>query len=164
MIRALRWFLSLALRWGGVSAAERTLRVATGALPDRVNRAQTQVFNVSTPITVYVRGSQCRVTVTRGDAHKVIVEANLVRAFGLELVAEQDDAGVYIVARQKPVIGRLSRAEFSITVPAETHLVFRLTPGDVVLNDLNGMLELPASVLAQPALAPTGGVPEANLE
>ena len=62
--------------------------------------------------------------------------------------------GVYIVARQKPVVGKLSRAEFSITVPEETHLVFRLTPGDVVLNDLNGMLELPASVLAQPALAP----------
>ncbi|NLE50510.1 MAG: hypothetical protein GX613_03830 [Chloroflexi bacterium] len=154
MIRTVRWLISVALRWGGVTAAERTLRVATSTLPDRVNRAQTQVFNISGSTTVYVRGSNCRVTVTRGDARRVIVEANLVRAFGLDLVAEQDDAGVYIVARQKPVVGKLSRAEFSITVPEETHLVFRLTPGDVVLNDLNGMLELPASVLAQPALAP----------
>ena len=154
MIRTVRWLISVALRWGGVTAAERTLRVATSTLPDRVNRAQTQVFNISGSTTVYVRGSNCRVTVTRGDARRVIVEANLVRAFGLDLVAEQDDAGVYIVARQKPVVGKLSRAEFSITVPEETHLVFRLTPGDVVLNDLNGMLELPASVLAQPARAP----------
>lgn len=151
MIKALRWMIGLALRWGGVTAAERTVRVATSALPDRVNRAQTQVFNITGSTTVYVRGSNCRVTVTRGEAHKVIVQASLVRAFGLELVAEQDDAGVYIVARQKPVVGALSRAEFSITVPAETYLVFRLTPGDVILHDLDGMLELPASALAQAA-------------
>jgi len=67
MIRALRWIVTLALRWGGVTAAERTVRVATSALPD-VNRAQTQVFNISGPTTVYVRGSHCRVTVKRGEA------------------------------------------------------------------------------------------------
>ena len=150
MIRTLRWIVTLALRWGGVTAAERTVRMATSALPD-VNRSQTQVFNISGPTTVYVRGSHFRVTVKRGEEHKVIVQASLVRAFGLELVAEQDDVGVYIVARQKPVVGVLSRAEFSITVPAETYLVFRLTPGDVILNDLDGMLELPASMLAQAA-------------
>lgn len=157
MIRALRWLVSLSLRVGGVSAAARGLRVAASAVPERANRTQTQVFNISGPATVYVRGSQCRVTVSRGEPHKVTVRASLVRAFGLELAAEQDDAGVYIVARQKPVVGRLSRAEFSIAIPAETHLVFRLTPGDVILHDLDGMLELPAS-----ALAPGGDTPAAR--
>lgn len=154
MIRTLRWLVNLAVRWGGVAAAERTLRVAASAVPDRTNRAETRAFNIAGPTTVYVRGSQCRVAVSRGEARKVVVRSNLVRAFGLELAAEQDDAGVYIVARQKRVVGKLSRAEFSLEVPAETHLVFRLTPGDVILHDLDGMLELPASVLAQAGAAP----------
>jgi hypothetical protein len=67
----------------------------------------------------------------------------MYRAFGLELVAEQDDAGVYIVARRKPVVGKLSRTDFTITVPFESHLVFHLTPGDIVLQDVHGMMELP---------------------
>jgi len=160
MIKALRWLAGMAVRWGGASAAARVLHAAATTLPERANRTETQVFTVTPPITVYVRGSQCRVTVSRGaDPRKVVVRVNLVRAFGLELAAEQDEAGVYIVARQKPVVGRLSRAEFSIAVPAETHLVFRLTPGDVVLNDLDGMLELPASILAPAAEAVPGEPP-----
>lgn len=154
MIRTLRWLVNLAVRWGGVTAAGRTLRVAASAVPARANRAETRVFSITGPATVYVRGSQCRVSVSRGEARQIVVRSNLVRAFGLELAAEQDDAGVYIVARQKRVVGRLSRAEFSLEAPAETHLVFRLTPGDVILHDLNGMLELPASVLAQAEAAP----------
>jgi hypothetical protein len=67
----------------------------------------------------------------------------MIRAFGLELVAEQDEAGVYVVARQKAVVGKLSRADFTLTVPTDCHLVFHLTPGDIVFEQLNGMLELP---------------------
>jgi hypothetical protein len=83
------------------------------------------------------------VAIQRGAAPKVILRADMRRAFGLELAAEQDDAGVYIVAKQKRVVGKLSRADFSLTVPADCHLVFHLTPGDVVLEDIDGMMELP---------------------
>ena len=91
MIRTVRWLISVALRWGGVTAAERTLRVATSTLPDRVNRAQTQVFNISGSTTVYVRGSNCRVTVTRGDARLDESARDPLRGFRAGRGAQNND-------------------------------------------------------------------------
>lgn len=139
----IRRFLNWAVRFGARSAANTALGVAVEAVPKASHESYTQVFNVTPPVTVYVRGSQCRVTVRRETTTKVTLHADMYRKFGLDLAAEQDEAGVYIVARQKTVVGRLSRAHFTVTVPADTHLVFRLTPGDIIIQDINGMLELP---------------------
>ncbi len=132
------------LRAGQRSAVDTAVSAAAGVLPISAQQAYTQVFNAQPPLTVYVNASHCRVTVQRHDAPKVILEASMVRAFGLTFVTDQDDAGVYIVAKRKPVTGAFSRADFSITVPVDCHLVFRLTPGDVVLHNIDGTLELPA--------------------
>jgi hypothetical protein len=73
----------------------------------------------------------------------VILDANLYRAFGVELTAEQDDAGVYIVAKRKAVVGRVTRIDLALTVPANSQLALHLTPGDVIFEGVDGMLELP---------------------
>ncbi len=147
MGRIIRGLLRLGLRYGGKSAASTAastaLGAAVGVLPKTTQRSHTQVFNVRSPITIYVRATNCRVSICRQPGTKVILHANMYRAFGLELASEQDEAGVYIVARQKRVVGKLSRADFTITAPPESHLVFHLTPGDVVLQDIDGMMELP---------------------
>lgn len=155
MDRIVRPVLEWAFRRGARSAVDTALGAAVEAVPRTSQRAYTQVFNVQASITVYVRASQCRITIRRAALPKVILEASISRAFGPELAAEQDEAGVYIVARPKPVVGRLSRADFTITVPADSHLVFHLTPGDVILEDLEGMLELPPLQPASPASSPT---------
>ena len=134
-----------ALRFGGRSAVDTALGAAAEAVPVTSPRSLTQVFNVTPPITVYVRASHCRVTVRRASAAKVTLEANLYRSFGVGLAAEQDSAGVYIVAKRKPVVGTVSRADFTITVPPDCHLAFHLTPGDVMFEDIDGMLDLPAA-------------------
>jgi hypothetical protein len=140
-LKTLFWMFSWGMRFGGHRAVTSAISTTTST----VNKPQshTQIFNVVPPITIYVRGSNCRVAIQRGATPKVILRADMRRAFGLELAAEQDDAGVYIVAKQKRVVGKLSRADFSLTVPADCHLVFHLTPGDVVLEDIDGMMELP---------------------
>jgi hypothetical protein len=152
MIRRLfNWMLRLggrsamgaALRLGSRSAIDTALSAAVDVVPKAGQQSYTQVFNVQPPITVYIRGSHCRVTVRRAPDPKVILQANTYRAFGLELAAEQDHAGVYIVAKRKPVVGQISRADFTVTVPPESHLTLNLTPGDVVLQDIDGMLEFP---------------------
>ncbi len=138
-LRWLRWLAGWAVRYGGPVAVSAVAE----AVPRVSQRSETQVFVVSLPCTVYVRGSGCRVRVRRHAAAKVVVQSSVTAAFGVELVAEQDDAGVYIVARRKPVVGQASRAEFAITAPFGASLVFHLTPGDVVVEDLDGKLELP---------------------
>ncbi|HML20416.1 MAG TPA: hypothetical protein PKD09_02130 [Aggregatilinea sp.] len=138
-LKMMRTLMGWAVRFGGPSA----VTAVSEAVPRVSQRTETQVFRVTLPVTVYVRGSGCRVSVQRHAAPKVIVQAAMQAAFGLELVGEQDDAGVYIVARRKPIMGQLSRADFSIVVPYDASLVFHLTPGDVVVEDVDGMLELP---------------------
>jgi hypothetical protein len=103
-----------------------------------------QVFNVQAPITVYVRASYSDVTLRKRPGNQVELLANLQASFGWEFVAEQDEAGVYIVARRKPVVGALSQASFTLFVPPEANLVFHLTPGSVHLYDIEGKISLPA--------------------
>lgn len=136
-----RLAVAAVLQRGGRSAVDSAL----GAVPKTTPRSHTQFFNVKPPVTVYVRASHCRITVCRHLDSKVILEANLYRAFGVELATEQDDSGIYLVARRKAVVGRITRIDFTLTVPLDSHLAFHLTPGDVVFQDIDGLFELPAS-------------------
>lgn len=143
--------LGALMRHGGRSVVESAVGAAVEAMPKSGQRSFTQVFAVSRPATVYVRGSHCAVSVRRHDAPRVELEANLARAFGVELTAEQDEAGIYIVARRKPVVGAAARLELALTVPPDAHLAFHLTPGDVSFLDLDGLAELPAAQVFAPA-------------
>lgn len=142
--------LGALMRHGGRSVVESAVGAAVEAVPKSGQRSFTQVFTVSRPLTVYVRGSHCAVSVRRHDAPRVELEANLARAFGVELTAEQDEAGIYIVARRKPVVGAAARLELALTVPPDAHLAFHLTPGDVSFLDLDGLAELPAAQVFAP--------------
>lgn len=156
--RAARWFLRqggrAALlsvwRWGGRSA----LGAAAGVVPQVAQRLHTQVFNVTGPTTVFLRAGHCQVTVRPTTAPKVILEANLFRAFGVDLAGEQDSAGVYIVVKRKPVVGQVARIDLTLYVPLETHLALHVTPGDIVFEGVDGLLELPASSFFQVARLP----------
>lgn len=138
-------FVRTALRMGQRTAIDTALGVAANAMPGTTERIHTQVFNVIPPVTVYLRASHCRVTVRQSDTPKVRLEASLQRTFGIEFSAEQDDAGVYIVVRRKPVVGAVSRIEFTLVVPRDTHLAMHLTPGDIVFEDIDGIAELPTT-------------------
>lgn len=147
--------MGMALRVGGRQAIQSALESAVEVVPHTAPRSHTQIFNVKPPVTVYMRASHCRVFVRCADTPKVILEANLYRAFGVELATEQDEAGVYIVARRKPVVGSVSRIELTVTVPPQSHLAFHLTPGDVVFENVEGTLTLSTTQVFAPALSQT---------
>ncbi len=128
-----------ALRRGACAALDTASEVA----PRIGAAAQRQVFEVKPPVTVYVHASSSRVTVRRRPGNHVQLDANLRAAFGWQLVAEQDDAGVYIVAKRKPVVGALSSADFMLTIPPDARLLVQLNPGALILEDLDGMLDVP---------------------
>lgn len=141
---ASRKVVNTALHLNGRSAVDSALGAALEAVPLAGQQTYTQVFKVQSPLTVYVRASHCRVTVRRTPDSKVILETSTARTFGLELAAEQDEAGIYVIARRKNIVGQISRVEFTLTVPETCHLAFHLTPGDVLMQDIDGLLELPA--------------------
>jgi hypothetical protein len=138
----LRRVLNMFVRRG----LETALQVTAESAASAASKSFLQVFEVTLPTTVYVRASQCEITVLRAPGSRVELSANLRAAFGWELAAEQDEAGVYIVARRKPVVGAMSSARFSLSVPPEANLVFNVTPGTIHLMDVDGKLSIPATL------------------
>lgn len=143
-----------ALRIGGRSAIDTALGAAVGAMPGTAEHLYTQVFNITPPTTVYLRASHCRVTVRPAQNAKVTLEATMQRAFGIKFASDQDEAGVYIVVRRKPVVGTVARADLTLIVPQNTHLALHLTPGDVVFESIEGMINLSSDCIFTPADMP----------
>ncbi len=137
----IRRVLNFAVKRGLETAIQATADTAATA----TMKAFEQWFTVSLPTTVYVRASQCIVTVRYQPGNRVELSANLRASFGWELAADQDSAGVYIVAKRRPVVGKISTARFTLTVPPEANLVLHLTPGSVRLENIDGKLTIAGS-------------------
>lgn len=142
--------LDTLLRHGGRSVIESALETAADVVP-RGEQSFVQFFPVNAPLTVYVRASHCHLTVRRHELSRVELSANLARAFGVELATDQDEAGIYIVARRKPVVGAIARLDLTLTLPSGVHLAFHLTPGAVTFADLNGVAEFAMEQVFTPA-------------
>lgn len=103
-----------------------------------------QRFEVKPPLTVFVRGSSVEVRIIYQPGVVVELNASLRASFGWEFATEQDAAGVYIVAKRKLLVGALSSAVFTLTLPPEANLVLHLTPGSFSVQGIDGKLTLPA--------------------
>ena len=123
---------------------ETAINVTAEATAQATTRSFLQVFEVGLPVTIYVRATQADVTVCHQPGTKVELSANLRASFGWDLVADQDEIGVYIVAKRKPIVGTMSTAAFTLTVPPEANLVFHLTPGTIRFQNIAGKLSIPA--------------------
>lgn len=138
---------------GGQQALESALGTALTLVPRPAERLQTQVFRVTPPTTVYLRASHCHVTVRPLIDSRVILETTRHPVLGPDLTTDQDAAGVYIVARRKPVVGAASRAELTLLVPPDTHLALHLTPGEITFECIEGLVDLPGAVIFPPPQA-----------
>ena len=74
---------------------------------------------------------------------EVLAKVELQAGFGWQWLAEQDEAGVYIIARRKQLIGSLGRSRFDITLPEYIHISLKLKQCKLCLDDLNTALDLP---------------------
>lgn len=120
----------------------RTALESASAAVGQIGRDRVrQVFTITLPVTVYIYATHSRVTVQRKPGNQIELEANLRGAFGLTLAVEQDDAGVYVVAKRKPVAGTLARADFTVVAPPEARILANLTAGSVILDDIDGLIE-----------------------
>jgi hypothetical protein len=99
--------------WGAV-------RVAS-AVADLARQSQIDRFGVSGPVTVYLQTEESEVTLRRWTEPLVEVRTRLDAPFGWRIAAEQDEAGVYVVAKRRALVGGLSRAEFTIAAPPDAY-------------------------------------------
>jgi hypothetical protein len=139
----IRRMINFALQRGFETAVQATAETAATA----ATKSFLQVFAVTLPTTIYVRASQTDVTVRYAPGNRVELSANLRASFGWELAAEQDSAGVYIVAKRKPFVGAISSGRFSLTVPPGANVVFHLTHGTIRIENIDGKLTIPGSSL-----------------
>lgn len=134
--------------------ALQVIEAGARQLTRAARRFHLRVFKVEPPVTVFVRGSRCRVSVRYHELEQVELHAHLYNAFGLRFVTEQDEAGVYIVVKRRRLLGLISRAEFLLKVPSYAHLAFDLTPGSIRLDEINGTVELPPLLRQVPVSIP----------
>jgi hypothetical protein len=116
---------------------------AASSVREITQRSKTFHFAVREPITFYLRAENAIVQVVRWAKPLVEVQTRLQPAFGWRIAADQDDAGVYIAAKRRVVVGGISTARFHVAVPHPTYLVLRLDGGSLLLDNLTGTLHIP---------------------
>jgi hypothetical protein len=135
----------------------RVVQTAAG-VASLARKTQTFSFNVQPPVTVYLHADDCEIRVLRHDPSIVTITAHLQIPFAWRLGAEQDDAGVYLAAHRKPVVGALAEAVFDVVIPHSAHIVVRTAQSRLILERANGVFEFPPDQVISPA--PNKSLPE----
>ncbi len=112
-------------------------------------------FFVPTPGTLYLHAEDATVRIARWDQPKISMRMQLQAGFSWRVKTDQDEAGVYFVAKRRSVMGKMGRSNFEIMVPQQTYLILRLEPGGVLLDNVQGTLHIsPPDAAQQMRIAP----------
>ena len=119
---------------------------AAGTVRDLAQERKTYQFTVEPPTTFYLHTEHAFVHVKRWYLPKIEIRTVLDVKFGWRVMTDQDDAGVYVVAKRRTVVGSMARGEFKIFVPRDTHLILKVEHGAIMLDDVNATLQIPPPV------------------
>lgn len=117
---------------------------AVSSVKDIAQQVKTYQFAVQGEVTFYLRTAQSTVQITRWSRPFIEVKTILQASFGWRIATDQDNAGVYIAAKRRSVVGGLSSATFQVYVPKNTHLMLKLEQCTLQLNNADGTIEIPA--------------------
>lgn len=118
---------------------------AASTLADLTRKSTSYHFNVSGTTTFYLDVAQAEVRVLRHSEPQIEVTMMLQAPFAWRVATDQDDAGVYVVAKRRPVVGGLAGALFTIVVPYQAHLVLKLERCRLSLEHVNSVVQIPPS-------------------
>ena len=106
---------------------------------------ETRRFNwdVTTGSTFFLQAEQADIRLVTHRRPEVLAKIELQAGFGRQLLTEQDEAGVYIIVRRKPLIGSIGRCRFDITLPDDIHISFKLDQCKVCFDELTTSLDFP---------------------
>ena len=116
---------------------------AASAVADFARQSQTYTFPINDPVTVYLQAEQAEIRLVRWGQPKVDVFVQLQAAFGWRIATDQNADGVYIVAKRRMIVGSMSRATFTLTVPHNAYLILKLRESSLLIADVDGTLHIP---------------------
>lgn len=116
---------------------------AAATVSEIAHKSQTHRFGASGPLMLYAHLESADVTVERRALPYLEVRAQLQAPFVWRMAFDQDDAGVYVVARRRPLVGELGGGHFRLVVRPDTYLHLRLEGCKLTLLDLRSTIELP---------------------
>lgn len=119
--------------------AARLLNSARDLAIDR----QRYRWDVTLPNTLFLRAEQSDIRLGLHDQQQIFATVELRAGFGWQLTTEQDSAGVYIVAKRKPLVGSIGRAKFHFSIPRGVYLSLQLTQCQVCFDDLTASFDMP---------------------
>jgi hypothetical protein len=118
---------------------------AAGAVRDLTRHTKTYFFAVPQPITFYLQTEGAVIQLNRWARPMVEVTVKLQGSFGWRVLTDQDEVGVYVVAKRRAIVGSLSSALFEVFLPHTAHVILQTRDCDLQINHLNGELQLPPS-------------------
>ena len=116
---------------------------AASAVADFARQSQTYTFSVNDPVTVYLQAEQAEIKLVRWGQPKVDVFVQLQVAFGWRIATDQNADGVYVVAKRRMLVGSMSKATFTLTVPYQAYLILKLHESSLLIADVDGTLHVP---------------------
>lgn len=122
--------------------ARRALEIM-GAARDLAIESRQFSWDAPAGTTFFLQAEQADIRLTAHERRTIAAKIELRAGFGWQLVTDHDEAGVYIIARRKALIGGVARARFDITLPADLHVSLKLEHCQVCLVNVNAALDLP---------------------
>lgn len=114
-----------------------------GAARDLAIETRRFTWETAPGATFFLEAQYADIRLVTHDRHEILAKVELQVGFGWQMATDQDEAGVYIIVRRKPLIGSISRSRFDITLPDDLHISLKLENCRLCLDDLNASLDLP---------------------
>ncbi|MBE0690123.1 MAG: hypothetical protein IH587_08395 [Anaerolineae bacterium] len=127
---------------------------AASSVAEIVREKQIYRYGVRGVTSLYLHVEGAEVRVFRWALPTIEVATQLKLGFGWRMASEQDDIGVYFVAKRRRLVGGLAGGVFSVTVPHATHVTLRLERCSLWMPDISTILDLEPDLQAQVALLP----------
>ncbi|MCC6614380.1 MAG: hypothetical protein IT320_12940 [Anaerolineae bacterium] len=115
---------------------------AASSVAEIVREKQIYRYGVRGVTSLYLHVEGAEVRVFRWALPTIEVATQLKLGFGWRVASEQDEFGVYFVARRRKLVGNLAGGTFSVTVPHDTHVTLRLEHCSLWMLDLSTTLDL----------------------
>ncbi len=118
-----------------------------GKVRDIAQETRHWSFNVSSPTTFYCHLEGASLIIRHHNKPALLLETQVLVKSGWRIETDDDDAGVYVVARKLPFIGTMSQLTLIATVPSQTNLILKLERCILTIENVADTIRL-ASVFA----------------
>lgn len=125
---------------------------AMNTVRDIAQKTKTYYFAIQPHMTFYLHIAGAEVELIRWERPMIEMTVRLDGVFGWKVAVDQDEAGIYVAARRRPIVGEITYGRFEVRCPHDTYNIFKLEACRLTLNDVTGEFHLPPKNDTNPLL------------